>query len=170
MVLSQEAIKEPYRSLLDGLIELLQANLGEKLVSIVLYGSIARGSVQKNSDIDILVIADSLPKSRMDRQKLFLRIEEPLQPAMDSLWEGGFHVDFSPIILSVDEASRLRPLYLDMVEDAIILYDKNGFFQGILKRLRKRLEELGAKRIWIGNKWYWILKPSIKFGEVVEIE
>lgn len=166
----QEAIKEPYRSLVNRLIELLLANLGEKLVSVVLYGSIARGSAQKNSDIDLLVIADSLPKSRMDRQKLFLRIEEPLQPAMDSLWNEGFHVDFSPIILSLEEASRMRPLYLDMVEDAIILYDKNGFFKGILERLRKRLEELGGKRIWIGNKWYWVIKPSIKFGEVVEIE
>jgi hypothetical protein len=38
----------------------------------------------------------------------------------------------------------------------------------ILERLGKRLEELGAKRVWVGNKWYWVLKPDIKFGEVVD--
>ena len=41
---------------------------------------------------------------------------------------------------------RLSPLYLDMVEDAIIAYDKDDFFKKILERVRKRLEELGVKK------------------------
>ncbi|MEM0011314.1 MAG: hypothetical protein QW424_03010 [Candidatus Bathyarchaeia archaeon] len=57
-----------------------------------------------------------------------------------------------------------------MVEDAVIIYDKDDFFKKVLDRLRRRLEELGAKRVWVGNRWYWILKPNIKFGEVVKIE
>jgi len=57
-----------------------------------------------------------------------------------------------------------------MVEDAVVLYDKDMFFETILERLRKMLKELGAKRIWVGDKWYWMLKPDIRFGEVVEIE
>ena len=51
-----------------------------------------------------------------------------------------------------------------------MLYDKDMFFETILERLRKMLKELGAKRIWVGDKWYWMLKPDIRFGEVVEIE
>jgi hypothetical protein len=35
---------------------------------------------------------------------------------------------------------------LDMTEEAIILYDRDGFFAGILERLRKKLRELGAQR------------------------
>lgn len=97
-------------------------------------------------------------------------MRSPFEPIISELWNKGFHVDFSPIILSVEEALKIRPIYLDMVEDAIILYDKNGFFSRILNRLRRRLKELGAKRIWVGDKWYWMLKPDIKFGEVVEIE
>lgn len=42
--------------------------------------------------------------------------------------------------------------------------------RGVLEDLKRRLEELGAKRVWVGDKWYWVLKPDIKFGEVVEIE
>jgi hypothetical protein len=57
-----------------------------------------------------------------------------------------------------------------MVEDAVILYDKDGFFSRVMDRLRGRLRELGARRIWVGDRWYWMLKPDIKFGEVVNIE
>jgi len=69
-----------------------------------------------------------------------------------------------------DEAKKLRPLYLDMVSDAIILHDKNDFFRQVLNRLRRRLRELGAKRIRLGKLWYWDLKPDYRFGEFIEIE
>ncbi|MBS7607110.1 nucleotidyltransferase domain-containing protein [Candidatus Bathyarchaeota archaeon] len=151
-------------------MELLHKSLRDNLVSVVVYGSVARGSARKDGDIDILIVAENLPKSRMERQRMFLEIESSLEPLINELWDRGFYVDFSPLILSREEASKIRPIYLDMVEDAIILYDKEGFFGNILERLKRRLKELGARREWIGNKWYWILKPNIKFGEVVEIE
>jgi len=130
--LSLEKIKEPYRSLIEKLLDLLLSKLGDKLVSVIVYGSVARGSARKDSDIDLLIIAESLPKSRMMRQKLFLSIEGNLEPLMNDLWDKGFYLDFSPIILSPEEASKIRPIYLDMVEDSIILYDKNGFFKSRL--------------------------------------
>ncbi|MBS7617930.1 nucleotidyltransferase domain-containing protein [Candidatus Bathyarchaeota archaeon] len=152
------------------LVELLYARLSDKLVSVVVYGSVARGSTRKDSDVDILIIAESLPKSRMKRQQLFIEVEDKLEPIIDDIWNRGFYVDFSPIILSVEEASKIRPIYLDMVEDSVILYDKDGFFSNIIARLRERLKELGSKRIWVKDKWYWLIKPDIKFGEVVNIE
>ncbi|MEM1607085.1 MAG: nucleotidyltransferase domain-containing protein [Candidatus Bathyarchaeia archaeon] len=130
--MSLEKIKEPYRSLIEKLLDLLLSKLGDKLVSVIVYGSVARGSARKDSDIDLLIIAESLPKSRMMRQKLFLSIEGNLEPLMNDLWDKGFYLDFSPIMLSPEEASKIRPIYLDMVEDSIILYDKNGFFKSRL--------------------------------------
>ncbi len=168
--MSLERIREPYRSLLEKLVELLSKSLGDKLVSVVVYGSVARGSARKDSDVDVLIIAESLPKSRMMRQQLFLEVENKLEPVIDELWNMGFYVDFSPVILSVEEASRIRPIYLDMVEDSVILYDKDGFFNNIISRLREKLRELGSKRIWVKDKWYWMIKPDIRFGEVVRIE
>lgn len=61
------------------------------------------------------------------------------------------------------------PLFLDLIEDAVILFDRDGFFAGILERFRKRLQELGARRIWKGDWWYWELKPDYKPGEIFEI-
>jgi predicted nucleotidyltransferase len=147
--LSLEKIKEPHRTIIEKMLELLSI-MSEKLVSVVIFGSVARGSAREDSDIDLLMVAESLPESRMERQKLFLQIEEPLQPLLDELLEKGFHIDFSPIILSVEEASKIRPMYLDMIEDSIILYDKDDFFKRVLARLRRRLEE-AVKMIETGH-------------------
>jgi hypothetical protein len=57
-----------------------------------------------------------------------------------------------------------------MVDDAVILYDKDAFFTRVPERLRHRLSELGAERVRVGKKWYWRLKKDFKWGEVVVIE
>jgi hypothetical protein len=49
-----------------------------------------------------------------------------------------------------------------MTCDAKILYDKDGFFTKVLSNLRDRLNELGSKRIFRGNAFFWDLKPDYK--------
>jgi uncharacterized protein len=78
-------------------------------------------------------------------------------------------VRLSPVIKTPEEAAQGSPLFLDMVEDAKIIFDRGGFMQQLLSDLRGRLEKLGAKRIWLGNAWYWDLKPDYRPGEVFEI-
>ena len=163
-------IGEPYASLLARLLEEAKKRLGDNLVSLVVYGSVARGEARADSDVDLLIVARELPRSRLRRQELFMEIEDALRPELEELEKRGFHVDFSPILKTVEEASRLSPLYLDMVEDAVILHDEGGFFEGVLDRLRRRLRELGAERVRVGKRWYWRLKRDYRFGEVIEIE
>lgn len=43
------------------LVEAYKAHLGNKLISIALFGSRARGDYTKSSDFDIFIIAKSLP-------------------------------------------------------------------------------------------------------------
>ncbi len=162
------SIPSPYKELLDNLLSGLRNSLGENLISFVVYGSVARGDFRKDSDIDLLIICRELPEERLKRQELFIRIEEGLE--LEKLYKEGFYPDFSPVIKTADEAKFLTPLYLDMVEDAIILYDTDDFFKNILDKLRGSLKKLGARRISIGKKWYWDLKPGLKYGEVVFIE
>ena len=67
------------------------------------------------------------------------------------------------------EAARIVPLYLDLVEDARLLYDRDGFFRSVLARLRASLERLGAERRTRGRIRYWVLKADWTPGEVIEL-
>jgi len=162
-------LSEPYREVVRRLLEELLKVFGEKLVSVVVYGSVARGEARRDSDIDVLIVIEDLPKSRFERLSMYMKAEERLDDLLNKLLDEGYAVTISPILKTREEAMRVSPIYLDMVEDAIIVYDKEGFFEGILRRLRKKLKELGAERVWVGKKWYWRLKKDYKFGEVIEL-
>ena len=98
-------------------------------------------------------------------------LEDELEPLLERVREEqGVAAFLSPLLKTPEEAERLRPLYLDMVEDAVMVYDQGDFLESVLARLKRRLDELGAKRVWMGKKWYWVLKPDAKFGEVIEIK
>jgi predicted nucleotidyltransferase len=164
-----ESIPQPYRSLVAELLKGLLEVFGDKLVSLVVFGSVARGEARRDSDVDVLIVVEGLPRGRFRRVELFEKATEKVEPLLEQLWDQGYAVDFSPIILTPEEAGRTRPIYLDMVVDAVIVYDKGGFMENILKRVARRLRELGAKRVRLGRLWYWVLKNPYRFGEVIEI-
>jgi hypothetical protein len=105
----------------------------------------------------------------MNRIGEFEAIESDLEPLLYELKELGCDIGLSPIFKTREETLKGSPIFLDMVEDCIILYDKEEFFAGVLIKLKERLAALGAKRVWRGNAWYWDLKPDFKPGEVFEI-
>ncbi|MEM0000374.1 MAG: nucleotidyltransferase domain-containing protein [Desulfurococcaceae archaeon] len=160
---------EPYALLLRRLLDVAIERFGSELISFVVYGSVARCEAGKESDIDVLIVLENPPKSRLKRQELFMWVEEGVEEEVERLRSQGYSVDFSPIIKSVNEAKKVSPVYLDMVEDAVVLYDKENFFTNILNNLREKLKELGAERVRCGRKWYWRLKRDYKFGEVIEL-
>ncbi len=63
----------------------------------------------------------------------------------------------------------VRPLYLDLVEDAVLLFDRDGFFAGALEHLRRSLRRTGVRRLRLGKIRYWDLKPDLVPGEIFEI-
>ena len=56
-----------------------------------------------------------------------------------------------------------------MLEDARILVDREAFLAKAFEKLRARLEQLGARRIWRGDAWFRDLKPDYHPGEVFEL-
>lgn len=151
------------------LAEVLHQAWGENLVSVVLYGSAARGTARRDSDIDVLVIAERLPERWHERLDLFRKAAEALELERRRLREEGYWLDFSPLVRTREEARHTSRLYLDMTLEEAILFDREGFFAGVLSRLRERLARLGAVRRQVGRKWYWDLKPDYRYGEIFEI-
>jgi hypothetical protein len=118
------------------------------------------------ADVDVLVVARDLPAGRFRRVEEFLPIETRLDAALCQVDPSGAPVSLSPIFKTPAEVERGSPLFLDMVEDARIVFDPEAFLAGYLERFRRRLDALGARRIRRGNAWHWELKPDLQPGEV----
>ena len=158
--LNDRLVLEP---LLGRLLDVCQSFYGGRLVSLVVFGSVGRGTPRPDSDIDLLVVADPLPDGRIPRVREFDAIER-------SVASGGLANRanrMSPIFKTPVEVRRGSPLFLDMLDDSLILFDRGGFFTGELAALKGRLDKLGAKRIWKGDAWYWDLKPDFKPGDEI---
>ena len=155
-----------YDELLDRLLVALREHYGERLVACAVFGSVGRGTPRYDSDIDLLLMIRGLPPGRLNRVEEFLPVEARLEPALKAHHPQGAPVALSPVFKTPEEVEAGSLLFLDMVEDARILYDPEGFLAGYFNRLRTRLGQLGSRRIRRGNAWYWDLKPDLKPGEV----
>ena len=149
--------------LLDQLTSLCKEHYGERLISLAVFGSVGRGTPRPDSDIDLLLVVKDLPVGRIARMKEFAAIETALGMATKDRNE------LSPVFKTPEEIANGSPLFLDMVEDVRMLFDRDDFFKSVLKGLKERLQRLGARRIWQGNVWYWDLKPDYQKGEIFEI-
>ncbi len=147
----------------------LQDILGDSLVAVVLFGSVARGEASSRSDIDLLVIVSGLPNGRLARQQYLEVADDRLESRLLALRHQGVLTDFCPVLKTPEEAEHVTPLYFDLVEDAIILHERESFFSTILDGLRDSFKRLGARRLKRGQIRYWELKPDYAPGEVFEI-
>ncbi len=156
---------EDYRQILIKFKHSLLERFGANLISLVLFGSVARGTAREESDIDLLIILKDAPDSYYRRLEPVIDIELKLRESASRA-----SLMFSTIILSREEAMENRNIFLDMIDTSIILYDKNDFFKNRLKEMKKRLLQLGSKKIVLEDKtWYWNLKPDSTPGEVIEL-
>lgn len=167
--MSGVSIKAEFESLLAHVLAVCQQYYGSRLVSLAVFGSVGRGTPHPNSDLDLLIVARDLPERRLARVAEFHPVEAALSPQLARVRVAGLTPELSPIFKTPAEARQGSLLFLDMVEDVQILYDRKNFLRQTLTEFRARLDQLGARRIWRGNAWYWDLKPDCKPGEVFEL-
>ena len=158
-----------YDELLAGLVAACRRHYGDNLRSVAVYGSVGRGVPRPDSDVDLLIVAENLASRHALRLRDFRAVEEALESSLAAAGAAGLHPELSPVLMTRAELERGSMLLLDMTEDARTLFDLDGCLAAALDRLRGRLRELGSKRIWLGNAWYWDLKPDYKPGDVFDL-
>ncbi len=155
-------LPEALQSDLARYVELLRGRFGADLVSVVLFGSWAKGTARPDSDVDIVVVIRGLPSNRWKRY-------DPVRPIARAVSDD-FAAALSVIALTPEEAVIVKPYYLGMLAGHVLLLDREGFFAGVLGRLQARLSELGARRYVDKDGYeYWDLKPDWKPGDVVTL-
>jgi predicted nucleotidyltransferase len=133
--------------MLERLVKVLRDKIGEDLISVVLYGSYARVESTLQSDVDVLIIAHGLSPSSLERQGFFAKIagevESPFRPTFQA---AGWFPYLSAILKTPEEAGRTSRIYFDMVEEARIVFDRDGFFRGVLQRSRSGWKSWAPKK------------------------
>ena len=142
---------------------------GDRLVTVGVFGSVGRGTPGPWSDVDALIIANDLPRGRGRRTGDFDAVEAAMGDVLATVARRGCHTTISPVIKTPAEASAGSLLFLDMIDDLRLLYDRDGFFRSHLDGFAARLRRLGARRIHRDGTWHWDLKPDYRPGEVFEL-
>lgn len=71
-------LKERFRELEERLLTEIKSFYGERLVSVVVYGSVARETQTFDSDFDLLIIAERLPQGRIKRKENLIQLKKGL--------------------------------------------------------------------------------------------
>ena len=131
--------------------------LSNHLVSIVLFGSHARGNAKETSDFDLFIIAEELPVKVFQR---ILFIRKPLK--------GQFAERICIIAKTPEEVLKnLPPLFLDLGLDGIILFDKDNFFKNLQTKIREIIQQAGLQRKKVNGEFYWEWQtPPLKGWEI----
>lgn len=138
-------LKETVAKEITPVVEALQQGLGKKLVAVVLFGSRARDDAKEESDWDILVIANDLPKRQIERYR---KIKEILPYK----WRGRISI----LAKTPDEFEAvLPPLYLEIALDGLILHDTQDYAAVQLQKLRRLIKSKNLRREKRGNDFVW---------------
>jgi len=170
---SEETLMESiavWEGFLEKIREALLSFYGDDLLAAVIFGSAARGDFKKGSDLDLLIVLRESKDSMGKRIDEFMGMEWELRKSQEyaRVKVQGLPHRLEPVILDLEEFQQHPPLLLDLTSDAKVLIDKGDVFSQEMDVLRRRLQELGAKKVILeGGRWYWILKPDIKWGEKV---
>jgi predicted nucleotidyltransferase len=158
-----------YRSFLQVFLEKLGNNMKNNLLSVVLYGSAARGNAHRESDIDLLIL---YRKGNSDTGEDYAAsvIEARESREYQALFEKGIYAEISPLFLTREELKANPLILLDIMEEGIILSERNHCFTRIVKKMRKEIKKMGSRKITLPDgSWYWELKPGWKPGELIEV-
>jgi HEPN domain-containing protein/predicted nucleotidyltransferase len=114
------------------------------IMAVLLFGSRAKGGETKDSDIDLLFVAEGINPKRHRRGAEIAYIKRRIP-------------ELSLDILLFTEEETLsnfknhNPLFLDMAEEGIIIFDKNNFLQTLISETRDYIRQKGIKRY--GDGW-----------------
>ncbi|MBC7114615.1 MAG: uncharacterized protein PWR13_283 [Archaeoglobi archaeon] len=111
-----------YREALEEFANRAVEELGDRIDAIILYGSLARGEADENSDIDILVITDHAEI----RERIY-----------DIAYDVNLKYDVLLSFFFIDKERFLRlielksPFAESILEEGVVLYEREGIFRGI---------------------------------------
>ncbi|MHB1708589.1 MAG: nucleotidyltransferase domain-containing protein [Thermoplasmataceae archaeon] len=119
----------------------------DHVLGAILFGSVAKDSYHESSDIDILVLADSMSGG------IFFRVMEiaaSMREDGHGLMERGLPSLISPLIITLEDAMEIRPFFFDVVDYGITLHERGDHvsrFRYGVSAIRHRRELINGAEV-----------------------
>jgi len=128
------------------------------VMSVVMFGSRARGESGERSDVDLLVLLENCEvEDPVARRRLLYML---IRKALGGEFEGLTVVDVElERFLKPEEVS---PLLLNVYWDGVVVYDKTGSLCDFLQEARERIVKSGLKRVKDREAYFWMLPKPMK--------
>lgn len=156
-----------YANLLLKFFFVLKEHLKEHLVAMGIFGSVARGTSIKESDIDVIVIVKDLNMSLLERTKHFLQLKNNpiITEEIAFLRSQNYNPQLNCYIRQPEEL-KINYFTMDLSHDMKIMFDI-GFLKQFLNKIEEKIKEKGIKRVYLDEQKYY-LDLGLEFGEVYE--
>ncbi|MCL5888484.1 MAG: nucleotidyltransferase domain-containing protein [Candidatus Thermoplasmatota archaeon] len=119
-------------------------------LGVILFGSVAKNSFSRFSDIDLAVITDSKYGDCLDYLN---KKRKEVNSYQDILIERGLSLYISPLILTIEDFKILNPIYFEIADYGIVLFQRGNavseFLYKIAKTKHKRINtNSGEMLVW----------------------
>lgn len=158
-----------YKKFMRIFIKNLQEGMKDNLLSVTLYGSVARGNARPESDIDLLIL---YRKGEIDVDNVYVNsaLQSDESQEYRRLYNKGIYGEISPLFMTLAEIKSNPLILLDIMEEGIILFEQGKCFTDLLEKMRVETKKLGSRKVNLPDgSWYWELKPSWRPGELIEV-
>jgi uncharacterized protein len=137
-------LSQAYQLVIHAIIDKFQ----DRLLTIVLFGSQARGDERPESDHDLLVVIEGLPTDPLARRRMVYTVLLPILTQLPGT------INFVAKTPS-EIAANLSPLLLDVCVDGICLYGSD-YFEPYRRRALAALQQSKLQRQRIGDALLWL--------------
>ncbi len=113
-----------HQKVIDALKEQLLAEFADEVHSIVLFGSVARGEANADSDVDVLIISDASRENKRRMHDISTHIDLETEVFTQLMFFSNRRLE---------RAARMRSwFFTDVMNEGVILYD-----DGTYRRVRQ---------------------------------
>lgn len=156
-----------YTSLLLKFFCVIKEHLKDDLLAVGIFGSVARGTATKESDIDVFIIVKNLDMSLFERTKYFIELKKDpiVAREIDFLRSQNYNPQLNCYIRQPEEL-KINYFTIDLSYDMKIMFD-SGFLEKFLNKIEEKIKEKGIKRLFLDEEKYY-LDLGLNFGEVYE--
>jgi predicted nucleotidyltransferase len=127
-------LKKEVRDYINGFVDLITRK--EKVMGIMLFGSVARGLYRKDSDIDVLIVIRGSAISCIDEIEESIDGVEELRAPLVKM---GFYLRIRPLILSLEDLKIFRPIYLSIVDEGVILFERRDALTNFMTDIKRNI-------------------------------